>query len=105
MWASAQAATPAHEPAPPQATTGNANVVERLFDEWRFKEGSAALKELVRTAPQAPQTQVMEGYADFLKGDYDGSVKKLAAAIEEAGGEPTAAAAATELQGLASEAR
>ena len=48
----------------------------------------------------------MEGYAAFLKGDYDGSVRKLNAAIEEAGsGEPTAAAAAKELQGLATEAR
>jgi tetratricopeptide (TPR) repeat protein len=92
-------------PAPPAATSGNANVVERLFDEWRFKDGSAALQELVRAAPQAPQTLVMEGYAAFLKGDYDGSVRKLAAAIEEAGAEPTVAASAKELQGLATEAR
>ncbi len=60
----------------------------------------------MRAAPQAPQTLVMEGYAAFLKGDYEGSVRKLNAAIEESGGaEPTAAAAAKELQGLASEAR
>ena len=105
LAASAHAAPPAREPAPAQATTGNANVVEKLFDEWRFRDGTTALQELVRAAPQAPQTLVMEGYAAFLKGDYDGSVRKLAAAIEEAGPEPTAAAAAKELQGLASEAR
>ena len=77
-----------------------------MFDEWRFRDGTTALQELVRTAPQAPQTLVMEGYAAFLKGDYEGSVRKLNAAVEESGGaEPTAAAAAKELQGLATEAR
>ncbi|HET6149351.1 MAG TPA: tetratricopeptide repeat protein [Polyangia bacterium] len=100
--ASAASAAP---PQPPQATSGNANIVEKLFDEWRFRDGTVALQELVRSAPQAPQTLVMEGYAAFLKGDYDASVKKLAAAIDEAGAESTAAAAAKELQGLAGEAR
>jgi len=90
----------------PAATSGNANVVEKMFDEWRFRDGTAALQELVRSAPQAPQTLVMEGYAAFLKGDYEGSVRKLNTAVEEAGSaEPTSAAAAKELQGLASEAR
>ena len=96
-------------PTAPQATSGNANVVEKMFDGWRFRDGTAALQDLVRAAPQAPQTLVMEGYAGFLKGDYEGSIRKLAQAIDNAGAgagaDATAAAAAKELQGLATEAR
>jgi hypothetical protein len=95
-------------PAPARAadaTEGNARVVERLLDEWRFKEGTAALQELTRSEPQSAQTAVMEGYSLFLHGDYDASVKKLATALDRSTGNATVTAAAKELQGLASEAR
>jgi tetratricopeptide (TPR) repeat protein len=87
------------------ATEGNARIVERLLDEWRFKEGAAALQELTRAEPLSPQTAVLEGYSLFLHGDYDASVKKLGTALDRAAGNATVTAAAKELQGLASEAR
>jgi tetratricopeptide (TPR) repeat protein len=92
----------------PSIPEGNAKVVEKLFDEWRFREGTAALQELVRAAPQDPQTVIIEGYALFLKGDYEASARKLATVTDgagAAGSDPAAVAAAKELRDLAVEAK
>jgi tetratricopeptide (TPR) repeat protein len=95
--------------APPQTgptgAEGNTKYVERLFDEWRFREGSAALQELLRADPKSPPTLVVEGYASFLRGDYDAAVKTLAAVGAATPADPAATAAAKELQNLAAEAR
>jgi tetratricopeptide (TPR) repeat protein len=92
-------------PAPTAPPAGNAKYVEKLYDEWHFHDADAALRELVRADPRATHTMVLEGYALFLRGDYDASVKKLAAAIESATADPEAADAAKELHDLAVEAR
>jgi tetratricopeptide (TPR) repeat protein len=77
---------------------------EKRLDEWRFSEGQAAVAELGRLAPNAPQTLYLEGYERFLVGDYAASVKKLEASLA-AGARDTTAVNAKELRALASEAR
>jgi tetratricopeptide (TPR) repeat protein len=81
-----------------------ARVAEKRLDEWRFSEGRAAVADLVRLAPNAPQTLYLEGYLRFLEGDYAASVKKLEAALA-AGPRDATAVNAKELRALASEAR
>jgi tetratricopeptide (TPR) repeat protein len=94
--------------APGRATsdeaTAIARVAEKRFDEWRFGEGRAAVADLVRLAPGAPETLYLEGYQRFLEGDYAGSVQKLDGALL-AGPRGAGVVNAKELRALASEAR
>jgi tetratricopeptide (TPR) repeat protein len=90
--------------ASPEETANIARVAEKRLDEWRFAEGRAAVADLVRVAPGAPQTLYLEGYARFLEGDYEGSVQKLEASLA-AGPKDASAVNARELRALASEAR
>ena len=90
--------------ATPEETAQLARVAEKRLDEWRFAEGRAAVADLARVAPGAPQTLYLEGYARFLEGDYAESVHKLEASIA-AGPKDPSAVNARELRALASEAR
>jgi len=54
--------------------------VEGLFDEWRFDEGHAALAALAKAGPDAPDVLYLQGYEQFLAGDYEAAVAKLKAA-------------------------
>jgi len=97
------AASPAAR-ATPEEAAAIARVAEKRLDEWRFAEGRAGVTDLVRIAPDAPQTLYLEGYVRFLEGDYAGAVKKLEASLA-AGPKDPGAVNARELRALASEAR
>ena len=73
---------PAHAAAP--NGTGpltKAREIDALLDGWRFREADAALAELKRTAPKAPELPYLEGYQKFLLGDYAGAVTLLDGAV------------------------
>jgi tetratricopeptide (TPR) repeat protein len=89
----------AAEPETPGAAA--AKRAEKALDEWRFADGKAALAELRKSAAQAPLTLYLEGYSQFLEGDYPAAIAKLDAAAAAAPGEPNI----KELQSLAVEAR
>ena len=52
------------------------------MDTWQFKEAADALAALKSAAPNAPETNYLDGYQKFLTGDYDGAVRALSAAAE-----------------------
>lgn len=62
--------------------------VEKLLDEWRFTEGEAALAALARTRGGTAEVLYLEGYDQFLSGDYQSAVAKLKAALEQAPDDP-----------------
>jgi Flp pilus assembly protein TadD len=99
-----RAAPPAAGRATTEETAAIAKVAEKRLDEWRFGDGRAAVADLVRVAPDAPQTLYLEGYLRFLEGDYDAAVHKLEASLA-AGPKDASAVNARELRALASEAR
>jgi tetratricopeptide (TPR) repeat protein len=78
--------------------TAMAHAAEKMLDEWRFTEARAGVAALVQAAPDAPQTLYTDGYLRFLEGDYEGAIRRLAAAAP-------ADTAARELKNLATEAR
>ncbi|MEA2698105.1 MAG: hypothetical protein QOI66_2376 [Myxococcales bacterium] len=79
---------------------------EKLLDDWQFDLGRAAITELAQKAPDSPHTLYVEGYLRFLEGDYDGAIRKLAAATEGVHGDAASGAAvARELSSLATAAR
>ena len=95
-----RAAEPGARAAAPAATSGNANIVEKLLDEWRFREGPRRCTSWCAPRRRRRRRCCLEGYAAFLEGDYDGAVRKLDTAVEEAGSaEPTAAAASRSCRG------
>jgi tetratricopeptide (TPR) repeat protein len=87
-----------------EEVTAIARRAERLLDEWRFKEGRAAIAELQRAAPGSAQLLYLEGYEHFLEGDYDDAVAKITSA-QNVGLHDQDAVNAKELKGLAGEAR
>jgi tetratricopeptide (TPR) repeat protein len=89
--------------APPNvaAATAKAHAVDALLDAWRFKEADAALAELKKMQPHAPDIPYLEGYQKFLLGDYAAAVTVLDAAAEAQPGNTDVRA----LRELAKEAR
>ena len=67
----------AAEPAPDVAA--RAEHVDHLLDTWQFREAATELSALQQTAPNAPETNFVDGYHKFLTGDYDGAVRALGA--------------------------
>ena len=64
--------------------THDAKMAEKLLDEWRFDEARPVVADMVRAAPEAPQTLYVQGYLRFLEGDYEGAVRNLNTAAEAA---------------------
>jgi tetratricopeptide (TPR) repeat protein len=69
--------------------TRAAQTIELMLDGWRFGPARAALVELDREAPAAPETKYLDGYERFLTGDYAGAVRALSAASQAAPANPT----------------
>src|SRR4051794_26827883 len=66
----------------PAEMTQAGQQVDALLDTWRFHEAETALAALQKAAPTAPETGYLDGYRKFLHGDYEGSVRALAAAAQ-----------------------
>ncbi|HVR00845.1 MAG TPA: hypothetical protein VMT47_01825, partial [Polyangia bacterium] len=88
----------------PEEIAALARTAEKQLDEWRFADGRARVAELVRVAPEAPQTLYVKGYEQFLEGDYADAVHDLEASLA-AGPRDASAVNARELRALAAEAR
>jgi tetratricopeptide (TPR) repeat protein len=54
-----------------------AREAEQLLDEWRFTAARARVADLMRMAPEVPQTLYLKGYEHFLEGDYADAVHEL----------------------------
>ena len=92
------------ERASPEEVAALARTAEKQLDEWRFADGRARVAELMRVAPEAPQTLYLKGYEHFLEGDYADAVHDLEASLA-AGPRDASAVNARELRALAAEAR
>jgi poly(3-hydroxybutyrate) depolymerase len=90
MTALAAAPGPARDAgaAPDSAPAANvaawAHEIDGYYDAWRFAEADRGLAALEKAAPTAPQVPYLQGYQRFLRGDYDGAVRALAAATTAA---------------------
>jgi tetratricopeptide (TPR) repeat protein len=62
--------------------------VDAMLDAWQFKDAAAALADLERAAPNAPETAFLLGYQKFLTGDYDGAMRAIAVAAQAAPDNP-----------------
>lgn len=70
--------------APGQDPLDLAAPIERLFDQWRFREAEAALRALGRDHAVSPAVSYLQGYARFLAGDYPAAAALLAGATAAA---------------------
>ena len=68
---------------PTQLLSPEGHIVEELFDTWQFLEADRTLDSLARMTPGSPQVLYLQGYQQFLKGEYKGAVAKLAAARQQ----------------------
>jgi tetratricopeptide (TPR) repeat protein len=70
-------------PAAPAPTdlAARAGRIDHLLDTWQFREAAAELSALEQAAPNAPETNFVDGYHKFLTGDYDGAVRALGAVL------------------------
>jgi hypothetical protein len=66
----------------PGTLPGSPEAIDQLLDAWQFREAAAALAALKSAAPNAPETNYLDGYQKFLTGDYDGAVRALTAAAD-----------------------
>ena len=62
--------------------------VDGLLDAWRFGQAQAALEDLRKLAPNAPEVVYLDGYNRFMRGDYENAARALGQAAQAASASP-----------------